>query len=175
MKQIILEDQFEFKQKAILIILSILPLIFILSFFINFKHIQPQNLIFDLSMFILSFTLFICFLILPFLKKGIKVKDSEIYLTLSFMRKLFYSKKIDIGNEKIFTILKKNVLQKNSYLSAGGADISYEYLNFEFVALSTNHLTKKHLITLNSLDYVNNLKELLENDSTLKYEVYSPK
>jgi Mn2+/Fe2+ NRAMP family transporter len=174
MKQIILEDQFEFKQKAVLITLSILPLLFILSFFINFNNIQPGKLIFALSMFILSFTLFICFLILTFFKKGIKVMDNEIYFTLSFMGKPFYSKKIDIEDKKIFTILKKNVLQKNSYLSAGGADISYKYLNFEFVALSRNHLIKKHLITLNSLDYVDNLKELLENNSLLKYEVYSP-
>jgi hypothetical protein len=174
MKRIILEDQFEFKQKAVLIILSILPLLFILSFYINFNNIQPDNLTFTLLMFILSFTLFICFLILTFIKKGIKVKDNEIYCTLSFMGKHFYSKKIDIEDKKIFTFLKKNVLQKNSYLSAGGADISYEYSCFKFVALSRNHLINKHLITLNSLDYVDNLKEFLEKNSLLKYEVYSP-
>jgi hypothetical protein len=174
MKQIILEDHFEFKQKAILIILSVLPLLFMLSFLINFKRIHDEKFIASLLIFILSFLLFSFFTVLIFSKKGIRIDGQEIYWILTFAGKSFYSKKINRDYKSIFTVLSKNVLQKNIYLSTGGADLSYKYINHEFVALSNNHLVKEHLITVNSQDKMMNLKMMLESNSALKYEMYSP-
>ncbi len=176
MNKIVLNHNFEFKQKAILLV----PTFFFLYFsficwqtFFNHR-IEELNNVFFIILFIFSI-LGISLLALTFSKVGFKVHNNELYKTLSFLNFDFYSKKINPKKNEIFSILYKNVFQRNDYLSAGGADVSYKFAVQDFVLLSENHLEKQSIVKLNSQKYSDELKIFLEESGKLKFEIYSPK
>lgn len=175
MNKIILKDNFEFKQKAILLV----PTFFFLYFsfvglqtFLNHK-IEELNITFFIMLFIFSI-IGISLLALTFSKVGFKVLDNDLYKILSFLDFNFYSTKINPKDSKIFSILYKKAFQRNDYLSAGGADVSYNFAIQDFVLLSQNHLEKESIIRLNSEKHSDKLKIFLEESGKLKYEIYSP-
>lgn len=175
MKIIILEDNFEFKQKAILGVVASFALLFLLSFALNFNNIiNSQNFIISVIILIVSIIFFCVLVPLIFSRKGIKTENNKLFLTHSFLGKLLYFKEVETKNRKVFTILKNNVLQKNSFLSAGGADLSYKYFKFHFVIIDDRHFNKTTLLTLSSIQNAHKLKLFLERNSGLKYEGYSP-
>lgn len=51
-----------------------------------------------------------------------------------------------IPQKKVILYLCKNVSQRNDYLSAGGADLSYKFAIQNFVLLNENHLEKQSII-----------------------------
>ncbi len=175
MNKVILNDNFEFKQKAMLLV----PAFFFLYFsyigwgtFFNHK-IEELNYVFFIMLFVFSI-LGISLLALTFSKVGFKIHNDELYRTLSFLNFEFYSKKTNPKNNKIFSILYKNVFQRNDYLSAGGADVSYKFAVQDFVLLSDNHLEKESIVRLNSQKHSDELKLFLEDVGKLKFETYSP-
>ncbi|GAA3735545.1 MULTISPECIES: hypothetical protein [Flavobacterium] len=175
MNKIILNDNFEFKQKAILLV----PTFFFLYFscvglqtLINHK-IKDLNVAFFIMLFVFSM-IGISLLVLTFSKVGFKVQDNELYRILSFLDFNFYSKKINAKGNKIFSILYKKAFQRNEYLSAGGADVSYNFAVQDFVFLNENHLEKESIVKLNSQKHSEELKLFLEESGKLKFEIYSP-
>ncbi|MCD9575134.1 hypothetical protein [Flavobacterium soyae] len=176
MNKIVLSHNFEFKQKAILLV----PTSFFLYFsyigwqtFFNHK-IEELNYVFFIMLFIFS-VLGMSLFALTFSKVGFKIHNNELYRTLSFFNFDFYSKKINPKKNEIFSILYKKVSQRNEYLSAGGADVSYEFAIQDFILLNENHLEKQSIIKLNSQKYSDQLKLFLEESGQLKFEIYSPR
>jgi len=176
MKKIILNYNFEFKQKAILLVPT--------SFFLYFSficwstlftnRIEELNYVFFIILFLFSI-LGIGLFGFTFSKIGFKTFNDQLYKTLSFLNFEFYSKKINPNQKKIFSVLYKNVFQRNDYLSAGAADLSYEFAIQEFVLLDENHITKEPIIKLSSQKYTDQLKLFLEEFGQLKFEIYSPR
>ncbi|WP_395049950.1 hypothetical protein [Flavobacterium sp.] len=176
MKKIIVEDSFDFKQKAILLILTSIPLLFVFAFFYNIKNfINTDKFILNFIFLLVALLFSILGFIIMFSKKGFNINNGNLYLSYTFLQKNIYYKNVSLNNKIAFTIFNKRVTQNNTYLSAGGADLSYKYINNDIVLLSQNHLEKTIIITINSSDNANALKVFLENYSGLKYEIYSPK
>lgn len=175
MNKIILNHNFEFKQKVILLV----PTFFFLYFsyigwqtFFNHK-IEELNYVFFIMLFVFSI-LGLSLVALTFSKVGFKICNDKLYKTLSFLQFDFYSKGINSNDKKIFSVLYKNVFQRNDYLSAGGADVSYKFAVQDFVLLSENHLEKQSIVRLNSQELSDHLKVFLEESGKLKFEIYSP-
>lgn len=169
--QIVLDNTFDFKQKGILLILSSIPVLFLIGLINNSdKLLGGKNII----IFFLSISLLFILLSIIFSKKGFLYRNNSVYLSYSFLNKSIYSKSILLDGKTSFTFLKQNILQKNTYLSAGGADLSYKNISFSIVLLNKNHTQKKHLITVNSIKNTEELKLFLENVTNLKYEIYHP-
>ena len=173
MDSIILEDNFEFKQKAMFTVLAFFSLSLFIQFISNFQTIENSEKPRMAFTAILGFAAFIFFVVIMLSKKGIMRKNEELFLIYTFSGKRFYSKNLHLDDKNIFTIFKKNVIQRNVYLSAGRPDLSYKDLRFDFLALDKNHLDKQAIITLNSVDAADDLKLFLE-EKHLKHEVYSP-
>lgn len=176
MEKIIVGDSFDFKQKAILSILISIPLLFIFAFFYNIKNfISTDKFIMNFMFLLVALLLSLLGLIIMFSKKGFNINNGKLYLSYTFLHKNIYCKNVSLNNKTAFTIFNKTVIQNNTYLSSGGADLSYKYSNYDIILLSQNHLEKTIIITVNSSDKANALKSFFENYSGLKYEVFSPK
>ena len=172
---IVLDHTFDFKQKAILLVLSLIPVLFLIGLINNSdKLLDSKNTIIIIFVFFLSISLLLILLSIIFSKKGFLYRNNSVYLSYTFLNKSIYSKKILLDGKTSFTFLKQNILQKNTYLSAGGADLSYKDISFSIVLLNKNHTQKKHLITVNSIKNIEELKLFLENVTNLKYEIYHP-
>ena len=170
MKKISLEDNFDFKQKAIILVLISFPLLMIFSFFNNFQNFKHSDkLILNCILVIICMVISIMLSMIMFSKKGLMFKNGNLYLTYVFIRKTIYSKYINIENKTSFTVFKKKVTQKNSYLSTGGADLSYRYLIFDIMILNQNHLDKEKIMTVNKIESVNKIKLFLEDLTPLKW------
>lgn len=174
-RQIVLDSTFDFKQKVILSILSSIPVLFLIGFINNSnKLLGSKNTILVIFVFTLCISLLFILLSIIFSKKGFLYKNNSIYLSYTFLNRSIYTKNILLDGKTSFTLLKQNILQKNTYLSAGGADLSYKDISFSIVLLNKNHTQKKHLITVNSVKNIEELKLFIENSTNLKYEIYSP-
>jgi hypothetical protein len=175
MNKIILNYNFEFKQKAILLI----PTAFLL--FLSYGcwkalftgKIERLHELFFIILFVVTFLGLFLFC-LTFSKAGFKSNNNNLYKTVSFLNFEFYAKKINPKGKKIFSILYKNVSQRNDYLSSGGADKSYKFAIQDFILLNENHLEKESVIKLDSQKYSDELKMFLEEFGQLKFEIYSP-
>lgn len=175
MNKIILNSNFNFKRKAILLI----PTTFFLftsysgwEMFFNSK-IEELNNIFFILLFLFSL-IGIYLFGLTFSKVGFKKRENTLCKTLSFLNIELYVKRINLKNKKIFSILYRNVSQRNEYLSTGGADLGYKFSIQDFVLLNEKHLEKESFIKLDSQKYSNELKIFLEKFGQLKFEIYSP-
>lgn len=174
-KQIVLDDTFDFKQKSILLILSTIPVLFLIGLINNSNEfLSNKNTIIIIFIFSLCISLLSILLSIIFSKKGFLYNNNSIYLSYTFLDKNIYSKSILLDGKTSFTFLKQNILQKNTYLSAGSADLSYKDISFSIVLLNKNHTQKKYLITVNSIKNTKELKLFLEEATNLKYEIYSP-
>ena len=174
-RQIILDDTFDFKQKVILSILSSIPVLLLIGLINNSdKLLGSKNTILIIFIFTLCISLLFILLLIIFSKKGFLFNNNSFYLSYTFLNNNIYSKNISLDGKTSFTFLKQNILQKNTYLSAGGPDLSYNDISFSIVLLNKNHTQKKHLITVNSIKNIEDLKLFLENSTNLNYEIYSP-
>ena len=176
-KNLILEDKFEFKQKAIFFVLMMFPFLVLISLFSKIQSLKHTQI----NIFSILTAVFICilissfFLVIAFLKKGLSIENNNLYISYSFLKKNIYRSNVNLNNNNIFSIFNKNVIQNNTYLSAGKVDLSYKYLTYDFVLLNENHLKRSAIITVTSIESKDNLKVFLEENSNLKYEIYSPK
>lgn len=173
MESIILEDNFEFKQKSIFAVLAFFSLSLFLKFISNFQTLENSQKPMLAFIAILGFAAFIFFVVIMFSKKGIMRKNNQLFLIHTFSGKRYYSKNLNVDDKNIFTILKKNVIQRNTYFSAGNPDLSYRDLRFDFLALDKDHIEKQAIVSINSVDVANDLRLFLEKNH-LTYEVYSP-
>lgn len=175
MNKIILNPNFEFKQKAILLVPTAFLLFLSYSCWDILLNTKIENLNGVFFVFLFMFTVLGLFLFcLTFSKAGFKSNNNVLYKTLSFLNVEFYSKKINPKDKKIFSVLYKKVFQRNDYLSAGGADFGYKFAIQDFVLLNEKHLEKESIIRLESQKYSDELKIFLEEFGELKYEIYSP-
>ena len=172
---IVLNDTFDFKQKVILLMLSSIPVLFLIALINNLdKFLSNKNIVIVILIFSLCILLLFFLIAIIFSKKGFLFNNDSFYLSYTFLNKNIYSKIISLDGKTSFTFLKQNILQKNTYLSAGGADLSYKDISFSIVLLNKNHTQKKHLITVNSIKNTEELKLFLEDATNLKYEIYHP-
>jgi hypothetical protein len=173
--RIVLNDTFDFKQKAILLVLSSIPVLFLIGLINNSdKNTESKNVFLFILISIICILILFLLLLIIFSKKGFLFNNNSLYLSYTFLNKNIYSKIILLDDKTSFTFLKQNILQKNTYLSAGGADLSYKDISFNIVLLNKNHTQKKHLITINSIKNTEELKLFIENATNLKYEIYNP-
>lgn len=169
MRMIILEYNFDFKQKAILLVLMSFPLLKVFSFFYNFQNLKhSDNLITNYILVIICIIITLVLFIIAFSKKGLIYQDGNLYLSYTIYKKNIYRKNVDLQGKTSFTILKNKVNQKNSYLSAGGADLSYKYFEYDIILLDDNNLNKK-IMTVKTIEHANSLKLFLEGSTYLKY------
>lgn len=175
MRKIILEDTFDFKQKAIFIILFSIPILFLIGLVNNADNLfGNKKLILITLILCFSLLLILFFLSIIFSKKGFLIRNNSLFLSYTFLGRNIYSKSLSLNEKTAFTFFKQNIIQKNTYLSAGGADLSYKDISFTLVLLDKNHTKKKQIITLNSIKNIDKLKLFFESFTNLKHEVYSP-
>ena len=163
-KKIILENNFDTKQKSMLfgfialpaIVLIRLPSVFYVCFF-------------PITLIIAAF-----YLIIVFLKKGLTVDNENLFLAYFLFDTTIYKKKINLNTKKIFTIFRNKVIQQNNSVSIGNSDINYKFLSVEFVLLNKKHSKKKTIIKITMPELEDKLKTFLEENTQLKFEIYSP-
>lgn len=174
--EIILDNQLEFRQRKNLLILNISLLLIFLGIFnleISPKVILIQSLI--------GFILIGLFSLL-FLKKGLSIKNNELFYCYFLLKFKVFQKKINLENLTIFSTLKFNKSPNYAYfigirpIPTKNIDQSmqYSYQTFEINFLNKNHTYKKKIIVLQS-EEINELTEnFIKENLNFKYEKYSP-
>lgn len=174
--QIILDNQLEFRQRKNLLILNISLLLIFLGIF-NFKISSKIILIQSLFALIL-----ISLFSLLFLKKGLSIKNSELFYCYFIFKFKVFQKKINLENLTIFSTLKFNKSPNYAYfigirpILTRNIDQSmkYSYKSFEINLLNENHTYKKKIIVLQSEEFNELTKNFIKENLNFKYEKYSP-
>lgn len=165
MIKITLEDVFDFKQKAVLSILFSIPLLSFIALFVNAKTFDLSKICLLLFFAVLS----IIFGLIIFIKIGLSIKNKKLYLSYFCLNIPILNKILDFENKIFFGIYNKNVIQKNSYLSSEGGDLSYKDLVYDFIILDKNKENKLKVLTLRSNLNVKKLINFINNNTELIY------
>ena len=169
-KVLILGSRFSSHQKTHILLYFAAPL-FIISVSLL---LQSQSLNkFSIGLFILLLCGFV--ISLAYSRKGLKVKNGDLYRCLFLVGQLFMKKKISQEDKLDFSVLKFKKSQKMAWFSAARPDLATGFDTFEITLLNENHTNKNLLISVKEEKYADQVIEFLKKNTTLNHSTYQPK
>lgn len=168
MEKLILEYRLTNHQK---LVLSLVPAF--LLFFIT--EMLSHSLNFRGYLLVLFCVLLFIFMIgRIFSRRGLVVKNENLYLGVFYFNTLIFKKKIDLSDWTKISILKFNRRQKYMFFSAAKPDLAYQFNSFDVCLLNDKHTRRRTLVSLKNEENVQNAIRFLSANFNLKFEVYSP-
>jgi len=167
-KKIILESVFSTHQK---IHLSIFGILFIAMTILSAMNLQNLRV---LLLFLIGLSGSFIYVAVTFSKKGFLFKNNDLYYGIFYRNYLLKKRKLDIKENTAFAVLKFKKRQKYAFFTAANPDLASEFNAFDIYLLNEKHTQKEYLISLKNEDHSFKAVSFLEENTGLKFEIYSP-
>ena len=169
-KVLILGSRFSSHQKTHILLYFTAPLLIIsVSLIIQSRSLNK----FSIGLLILLLCVFI--ISIAYARKGLKVKNGNLYRCLFLVGQLFMKKKISQKDKLDFSVLKFKKNKKMAWFSAAKPDLATGFDTFDVTLLNINHTKKDLLISVKKEKYADQVVKFLKKNTTLNHTTYQPK
>jgi hypothetical protein len=164
---IILEYNYDNYQKGNLTIFAITILGILIVFSAKSSSLLHYGLISLLAL------LLVYLIVSIFSKKGLVLKNNELYKADFLFTKLLFKRKVKYADKSAFSILKLKKRQK-TVMTAVNPDSAYSLISYDIYLLNTKHTKKQFVMSLRNEIGSKKATDFIAKYSNFAFEIYSP-
>ncbi|GAA3512521.1 hypothetical protein GCM10022393_27860 [Aquimarina addita] len=124
---------------------------------------------------VILFPISIGILVMLFCKKGILIKNGNLYKTQFFFGKVLKKKQLSLDRITDISLLSFNGTQKFAWSSMAKPDQGYEVKRYELYLLNENHTVKLFLISTSKKELAVDSINIIAQELGLVHSVYNPR